>query len=838
MYVSFFGLIEKPFSITPDPRYLYLSERHAEALAHLLYGINESGGFIQLTGEVGTGKTTVVRTLLSRVPQHADVAVILNPRVTPVEFLLTICEELGLGVDEADRHSVKEMVDALNRRLLAAHADGRRVIVIVDEAQNLSAEVLEQVRLLTNLETATQKLLQIILIGQPELRELLDRTDLRQLAQRITGRYHLNPLRKAGDRTIRRPPIAGRGRIGEIFTPAALAEVHRVSSGVPRVINVVCDRALLGAYTEETKRVTPALVRRAAGEVYGRRFLPLWLGWVGGGRGTGGRCVSGVPGFELWRRNSPSSARHAGAKPRSRRRASRHRRSRGRRRAPAPGRRCRINALLAENTANTSDAAAFRRLLSLWGTAMADDKDPCGQAQKAGLACLEQRGSWAQVRALNRPAILTLTDDRGSEAPRRTLRAERQVRHVEFGRAQRARAARRAVARLVRRIHRRVEAQDASHPAAVAGHARRRGQVAAPQPERASRRGLRSGARRPVRSAARDRRTEFSARTPAERRWHRGVADASRARHRTGRSGLAAPHAPHAARLGILPRMSFILDALKKSEIERQRQSVPGLMDTGPAPRRPRFPIWAIALTALLAVNLAVLIVVLTRGGLAGLTGRAAQDARVAVPAAAPAPSGAPLPAAPAQAEATAPPVETARPSQPRRPRRRRESGATAEAGSSAQTAPPAAESNPPDHHFSPMDAAAPVYAPEIPADSGPAGGAMSAVPSHSGRASPPASAMAGARERDPLLTSGDDKSDQEVLPTISELDLTGANALPEMHLDVHVYATKAAERFVYINMRKYREGATLAEGPVLERIRRDGVVLDYHGLRFVLPRQ
>jgi general secretion pathway protein B len=250
--------------------------------------------------------------------------------------------------------------------------------------------------------------------------------------------------------------------------------------------------------------------------------------------------------------------------------------------------------------------------------------------------------------------------------------------------------------------------------------------------------------------------------------------------------------------------MSFILDALKKSEIERQRQSVPGLMDTGPAPRRPRFPVWAIALTALLAVNLAVLVVVLTRGGLAGLSGRAAQDARVAPPAAppaaAPAPSGAPLP--------------------------------------TAQTAPPAAESNPPDHHFSPMDAAAPVYAPEIPADGGPAAGAMSAVPAHSGRASQPASATAGARERDPLLTSGDDKSDQEVLPTISELDLTGANALPEMHLDVHVYATKAAERFVYINMRKYREGATLAEGPVLERIRRDGVVLDYHGLRFVLPRQ
>ncbi len=278
--------------------------------------------------------------------------------------------------------------------------------------------------------------------------------------------------------------------------------------------------------------------------------------------------------------------------------------------------------------------------------------------------------------------------------------------------------------------------------------------------------------------------------------------------------------------------MSFILDALKKSEIERQRQSVPGLMDSGPAPRRPRFPIWAIALTALLAVNLAVLIVVLARGGLAGLSGRPAQEARVAPSAAASAPSAAPLPAAPAQAEAAAPPVATAPASSTA------QTASTAETTSSAQAAPPAPDSNAPEHHFSPMDAAAPVYAPEIPADSGQAAGAMSGVPAQSGRTSPPASATAGGRERDPLLTSENDKSDQEVLPTISELDLTGANALPEMHLDVHVYATKAAERFVYINMRKYREGATLAEGPVLERIRRDGVVLDYHGLRFVLPRQ
>ncbi len=185
MYTSFFGLQEKPFAITPDPRYLYLSERHAEALAHLLYGINEAGGFIQLTGEVGTGKTTVIRSLLEQLPGHADVALILNPRVTPAEFLLTICEELHVAVPESGQGSTKTLMDLLGRHLLDTHARGRRVVLIVDEAQNLSAQTLEQVRLLTNLETATTKLLQIILIGQPELRELLDQPDLRQLAQRI-----------------------------------------------------------------------------------------------------------------------------------------------------------------------------------------------------------------------------------------------------------------------------------------------------------------------------------------------------------------------------------------------------------------------------------------------------------------------------------------------------------------------------------------------------------------------------------------------------------------------------------------------------------------------------
>jgi general secretion pathway protein A len=421
MYTSFFGLSEKPFAITPDPRYLYLSERHAEALAHLLYGINESGGFIQLTGEVGTGKTTVVRTLLSRVPHHADVAVILNPRITPVEFLLTICEELGLGIAEADRDSVKQMVDALNRRLLSAHAEGRRIIVLVDEAQNLSIDVLEQVRLLTNLETPTQKLLQIILIGQPELRELLDRNDLRQLAQRITGRYHLKPLSREETKGYVRHRLRVAGASEEIFTPKALTELHRLSGGIPRVINVACDRALLGAYTQETRKISARLVRRAAGEVYGRKFLPIWLGWV-----MGSACVAVLAGslflgWQFWRHQNPLLSASRALKSASAAAAPAHPAVPGPAAAlpaaapvaPAPPKFISVNALLQTNEADTTDAAAFRRLLSLWGTALSDERDPCGQAAKAGLACLEQRGSWTQVRTLNRPAILTLTDERG-----------------------------------------------------------------------------------------------------------------------------------------------------------------------------------------------------------------------------------------------------------------------------------------------------------------------------------------------------------------------------------------------------------------------------------------
>ena len=246
MYEQHFNFTAPPFSIAPNPRYVYLSPQHREALAHLLYGISIGGGFVVLTGEVGTGKTTLCRCLMEQLPEDVDIALIFNPRLNARELLASICDELKIS-NPGEKTSIRRLIDLLNHHLMDTHARGRRTIVLIDEAQNLSYDVLEQIRLLTNLETNVTKLLQIILVGQPELNTLLARPNLRQLSQRITARYHLLPLSLAetGAYISRRLAVSGVTR--RIFSRLAVGRIHRLSVGIPRLINLICDRALLGA---------------------------------------------------------------------------------------------------------------------------------------------------------------------------------------------------------------------------------------------------------------------------------------------------------------------------------------------------------------------------------------------------------------------------------------------------------------------------------------------------------------------------------------------------------------------------------------------------------------
>ncbi len=273
MYYDYFGLSEPPFTITPDPNYLYMSERHQEALVHLIFGAKDQDGFVQLTGEVGTGKTTLIRALMAMLSDDINLALIFNPKLSVFEFVASICDELHIKYP-ANTSSVKVLVDVLNIYLLDAYSNGRRVILVVDEAQNLQADVLEQIRLLTNLETTKHKLLQIVLVGQPELRELLAQVNLRQLAQRVTARYHLAPmtLDETQGYIFHRLKVAGAKQ--KFFTRGATHQIHKFSGGVPRLVNVLCDRALLGAYAEEALQVSAPIVKKAAKEVYGEPSSP------------------------------------------------------------------------------------------------------------------------------------------------------------------------------------------------------------------------------------------------------------------------------------------------------------------------------------------------------------------------------------------------------------------------------------------------------------------------------------------------------------------------------------------------------------------------------------
>ena len=299
MYHQYFGLNEAPFSIAVNPRYLFMSARHRDALAHLLYGVGAGGGFILLTGEVGTGKTTINRCLLEQLPHDTDIAIILNPALNAMELLATACDELGISYDR-DNHTLKSLTDALHGFLLENHANGRKTVLMIDEAQHLDFDVLEQIRLLTNLETHSEKLLQIILIGQPELAQLLARPELRQLNQRITARYNLEPLNlsETGAYIHHRLQVAGMTPDREIFPPAVVKGVYRQTRGIPRLINVLCDRILLGAYGRNKSKADLSMLRLAAREVMGEE-----LSSAGTGRTLTWAALAGlvlIVGLGLW----------------------------------------------------------------------------------------------------------------------------------------------------------------------------------------------------------------------------------------------------------------------------------------------------------------------------------------------------------------------------------------------------------------------------------------------------------------------------------------------------------------------------------------------------------
>ncbi len=417
MYLNHFNLSERPFSITPDPRFLYMSARHREALAHLLYGLGEGGGFVQLTGEVGTGKTTICRCLLEQVPDNVDVALVFNPKVTAAELIASVCDELGISYP-AETTSIKALTDVLNRHLLQSHANGRRTVLILDEAQNLSTEVLEQIRLLTNLETATEKLLQVILIGQPELRSILARDDMRQLAQRVTARYHLEPIERedVGAYIQHRLQICGASR--NIFNKAAINSIQQLSGGIPRLMNVLCDRALLGAYVEGKTQVDRKVVRKAAREVLsetspepvksgrGSRAMIgfavlclLLLVYLWPMRETGLAIFQNVtqdrivPAVTPVERNAPVAETTFNGGP--------------------------SLAVLLDDIQPTHFFSAWRGLYRLWARELPEKlaADFCDIARVNGLQCLFDKGTWNNLRQFNRPAILKLAGSGGERLP-------------------------------------------------------------------------------------------------------------------------------------------------------------------------------------------------------------------------------------------------------------------------------------------------------------------------------------------------------------------------------------------------------------------------------------
>ena len=448
MYASFFGLKHEPFSIAPDPRFLFMSERHREALAHLLYGVKGAGGgFVLLTGEIGAGKTTVCRCLLEQIPKRCNVAYIFNPKLTALELLKTVCDEFHIPYhhDGAGQPTVKDYLDPLNEFLLKTHAIGLNNVLIIDEAQNLAAGVLEQLRLLTNLETNERKLLQIVLIGQPELRTMLARSELEQLAQRVIARYHLDALSE--DETAKylrhRLGVAGLTTANP-FSKRAMLRIHQRARGVPRRINLLADRALLGAYADGVARVDRGIVDKAAAEVFGPDERLKWLRraapW-GLGAAAGAVLAAGTA---LWLTRDPAdaatgvasaasaastvtpraaaasspltanaSATTAGAAPAA---------ARGSGAAATAANVAPIFITAADLSTRFAaplrrEADAWRELAPLWvgaGPSAGPDADPCAPAPPSTWQCFRSgSGGLALIRQLDRPGLITLRDEAG-----------------------------------------------------------------------------------------------------------------------------------------------------------------------------------------------------------------------------------------------------------------------------------------------------------------------------------------------------------------------------------------------------------------------------------------
>lgn len=420
MYLRHFGLAAAPFSIAPDPRYLFLSERHREALAHLVYGLDAGGGVVLLTGAIGAGKTTVFRAFLEQLPARCRLAYVFNPKLSALELLVTVAEEFGLDPAGRGLDSVKACTDALNRFLLERHAAGEQAVLVIDEAQNLDAPVLEQLRLLTNLETAERKLLQIVLIGQPELRGRLAEAGLEQLAQRIVARYHLEALDAAETRAYvaHRLAVAGAGP-APLFDAGALRALHRLGGGVPRRLNLIADRALLAAYAAGRLQVDARLLRRAAAEVAGqaptRPFpgrVPTWtalglavglaLGWAGARLP---RPVDDRPATPAARLSPDDGPRGAASAP-------------GPAQAASPGRAA-ASAMQPADAEAGAEAQAWRTLAQAWQPALVlrEDEAPCPALAAQGWACLVLSTRLDDLRRLDRPAWLALHDG----PPRRLL---------------------------------------------------------------------------------------------------------------------------------------------------------------------------------------------------------------------------------------------------------------------------------------------------------------------------------------------------------------------------------------------------------------------------------